>query len=264
MKKLILLLCVLVITAEAQYIETYKDTTAFPPYGIAGRIIRINGQLWKDEGGGWVKLPPPTFGFFHKDSVGQPVAGPDSSIFATIYQLTTKEPAIPTGTTSQYWRGDKTWATPAGGSYPWTEVVRTADTTKGTVTFVNIGQLGFNMDASGVYEIEGMVFFTRATAANGFTIAHNFTAAPTRTMIVGTGFAAVALGTDMRTENLMDTYLDSLAITATTVTMGEFVTFKGRIDNAASVNAYRLRMHAEIASNVTLLRGSFIRYRKIY
>lgn len=144
------------------------------------------------------------------------------------------------------------------------ELVKSADTTKATAPFADIGELEFNMVASGVYEIEGTLYLVRATAANGYTIAFNFTAAPTATAFIGAGLAAVAVGTDMVTENFMDTNLDSLQLTATTVTTGEYVTLKGRIDNAASVNAFKLRWSCELGTNVTLKRRSYIRYRRLY
>ena len=156
-----------------------------------------------------------------------------------------------------------TVATTVAGD-PWTYVTRSADTTKGTVAFANIGELEFNMAANSVYEIEGKLFFTRATAANAYTVAFNLSQAPANVYVVGTGFAAVALGTDMRNENFMDTYLDSLQQTATTVTTGEFVKLEGRIDNTSTVTQFRMRWHAEIASNVTLKRGSYIKYRVLY
>jgi hypothetical protein len=146
----------------------------------------------------------------------------------------------------------------------WTTLVRSADTTKGTITFVDLGQLEFNMAASGFYEVEWNLFVVRATAATGLTVAHNFTQAPSNTAMVGTGSNAVAAGTDMLITNTMDTYLDSLQLTGTTVTTGEWVRGEGWILNTGSTTGWKLRWHAENAANVTIKRGSYVSYRRLY
>ena len=152
------------------------------------------------------------------------------------------------------------------GDIPWTTLSRSADTTySNTTTFVDLGQLEFNMAASGVYEIEAVFFTTRANNANGFTIAFNFSQAVTACGTQGWGINGSAAGTDnIKTEDMRD-YLDSLQLTGATVTTldrGAWV--MGIIQNVASVTQFKFRWHTEIVGNVTIGRGSYLRYRRLY
>lgn len=195
-----------------------------------------------------------------KQPVGTYLVPSDSTLLSN--QIAGKEPTITAGTTGQYWRGDKTWQTLPGGSDPWTRIIRSSDTTKGNGTaFVNLGQLEFVMDAGGFYAVEAEIYVVRATAANGWTLAMNFSQAPSNTAIWGIGHNAAAT----QTINLIDTYLDSLAMTGTTVTTGDApVRLYGWVLNTGSATSFRMRFHGELATNVTIKRGSELRYRRLY
>jgi hypothetical protein len=117
------------------------------------------------------------------------------------------------------------------------------------------------MDASGFYQIEADLYIVRATAANGWTLAMNFSQAPTITAIWGIGHNAAAT----QTINLINTYLDSLQMIGTTVTTGDApVTLRGWILNTGSTTSFRMRFRGELATGITLKRGSELRYRKLY
>jgi len=160
--------------------------------------------------------------------------------------------------------GAKTITGNVNGLVPYTYLVKSADTAYGAVAFVNLGELVFTMAASGFYEVEFHFFMVRATAATGYTVAFNFPQSPTNTAVVATGFAATAAGTDMLTTNLLDTSTDSLQQTATTVTTGEETWGRGWILNTSSTTYFQFRWHAETAANVTMKRGSYLMYRRLF
>lgn len=148
------------------------------------------------------------------------------------------------------------------GALPWTELERAADTTHTTGSaFVDLGTLQFVMATSGVYEIEGKIYTVRATAANGWTLALNLTQAPTNVNGWGIGNAA----TSTQIIHGFTTYLDSLVLVGTTQTTGDApTTLNLWIVNTGSATNFKLRFHSAVATNLTIKRGSYIRYRRLY
>lgn len=77
------------------------------------------------------------------------------------------------GTTNQVLRKksatdfDTEWATPSGGSDPWTYVKLGSDFVTGSATAVDVTGMAFTPAANTTYEIEGTFFFRTATATVG-------------------------------------------------------------------------------------------------
>lgn len=215
------------------------------------------GQTWVRTGNGKVKLGSTAQ---QGDSlVVSASATVDSSIYASKSWTTNQFQAKGTGgsvdTTTLF----------AGKLGGWTEIQRTADTTTGTFTFVNLGELQFTMTASATYEIEARIYIVRSNTANGYTIALNCGGTPTNVGIIGESPASVTAGTDMMRTEPITTGTDSLQQAGTTVTTREFATFRGTITCDGSNRLFTFRVRSEVsASNITYSRGSWLRYRRLY
>lgn len=157
----------------------------------------------------------------------------------------------------------------AGKLGGWVEVQRTSDTTlnAANVTFVQLGQLNFTMASGGVYEIQARLWITKATDASAYTIALNCQGTPTNIGLVASGLGIATDGTDQVRTSIINTATDSIQQTAATAGNGKLqhVDFEGQIINEAANNTFQFRWHQEIASSgITLKRGSYIRYRRLY
>jgi hypothetical protein len=70
------------------------------------------------------------------------------------------------GQGTQFWRGDKTWATPAAGSDPWTRVKLAADYTNPLATFADITGLTFTPPANTDFIVEAELILLTTTTTN--------------------------------------------------------------------------------------------------
>lgn len=149
----------------------------------------------------------------------------------------------------------------------WTEIQRDVDTTLNVanITFTPLGQLHFTMIAGGVYEIQSRIFYNRATAANGVTIALNAGGSPTNIGITAEAADNSTDGTDMFKTARITTATDSIQLINTTVTTTEFIDIRGVITCDGSNRLFGFRWHMEVASSaITIKRGSYLRYRRLY
>lgn len=120
------------------FLDTATSKTLFPTK-LANRIARQNGRLYIYSVNQFVLLDSVSGGGSSFDST-QYVKYRDSTIkYATPTQLLGKENSITPGTTSQYWRGDKTFQTLDKTAVGLSNVDNTSDATKNaaSVTLTN-------------------------------------------------------------------------------------------------------------------------------
>ena len=98
---------------------------------------------------------------------------------ATQTALNAKEPTIAPGTTSQFYRGDKTWQTlpTGGGSDPWTRLMLAADFVNATVTFNDVTGLTITIPATTDFVIEFDLLLAAVATANLPRVGINWSAA---------------------------------------------------------------------------------------
>ena len=85
-------------------------------------------------------------------------------------QIATKEPTITAGTTTQYWRGDKSWQTYVPGITGWSTAKRTADTTTSTATLKNVG-LAFSVVSGHYYKFKFVLLYSTGATTTGIKVA---------------------------------------------------------------------------------------------
>lgn len=96
-------------------------------------------------------------------------------------KFNTLTPNVPTegGTASQFWRGDKQWATPGGGADPWTRAVVANDVVNATTAFVDVTGLSVTIPANTHFVIEADILLAAAATANLPRLGWNWSAALT-------------------------------------------------------------------------------------
>lgn len=168
-----------------------------------------------------------------------------------------------TANATTFLRGDQTWAAPSGGSDPWTYVVLGSDFTISTTANNNVTGLAFAPGASSTYVVEGFFMLRTATTTTGarpgmswpsgttdgasrIVASNSATASAFGNRGTGATFNAASTGLPNTTESWPAT------LWATVVTGG-----------SPSGNVQVTLASETAAVNVTMRRGSWIRYRTI-
>ncbi len=163
-----------------------------------------------------------------------------------------------------YWRGDGTWATPAGGgSDPWTYVKLSSDFVTNSSTAVNVTGLEFTPSASTQYEFEVVLLLRTATATVG---PRPGLAWPTG---MTDGVADIIMPTSATAQVLVFGNNNAALLAAVGGLPNTTQSYPSRIRGTVLAGAspsgtVKVQMASETAgTNVTVKAGSFIRYRSI-
>lgn len=143
---------------------------------------------------------------------------------------------------STYWRGDGTWAVPAGGSGP-TFIVTTGDTTNATTSYADITGLSFAVAANTRYRITCILPYDANATTTGIGVSWTGPASPTLTRgFMNSGLTTATVGGTTIVGN--DTGATTTASVATT---GNIAHLEGIWSNGANAGTVQLRVKSEVA-----------------
>jgi hypothetical protein len=165
----------------------------------------------------------------------------------------------PSGTT--FLRGDNTWATPSGGSDPWTYVTLGSDFVTSSATAVSVTGLAFTPVANTNYQFEGIFMLRTATATTG---PRPGLAWPTgMTDGVARFFTPSSATANLQTNG----NVNATILVAVGGLPNNTQSYMGTLDGIAQAGAtpsgnIQVNLASETGgTNVTMKAGSFIRYR---
>ncbi len=161
------------------------------------------------------------------------------------------------------WNGTA-WVSLPVGTYPWTEIVKSADQTKtANTTLATDSELSFTMAISAKYRVEMEVYFD-STAAGDFKWRH---VGPTSPSIVRLSRRAIVPGAAVAFSSI----LVDLAFSAadlplvSTGTTGGVIYLEGIVHNGANAGTFGFQwaQNTSDAGNTIVRAGSILRYRTV-
>lgn len=159
------------------------------------------------------------------------------------------------------------WGTAGGGSGP-TVLRKTADQAISSAGFVNVTDLGFTADASGVYFVKGFIMYQSSATTMGVLLSFNGPASPTKMRIhTAKELTAVATaGTDKFSEVVATAYDTPNPNSTAEIAAGADLLFwfEGVFVNGANAGTFTLRLSKEnVAGTATIMANSYMQYQKI-
>lgn len=169
-------------------------------------------------------------------------------------------PKAPNNTTT-FLRGDATWATPSGGSDPWTYLKLTSDFTTSSATAVDITGLGFLPVANTVYEFEAQLMLKTATATvnprTGFAWPTGMTSG-----VVNINQSQTATTQLLAFGSIAAASLIAVGGLTNTTAAWPAIVYGVAMAGATPSGNIRAQMASETAGTVvSVLAGSFLKYR---
>ena len=158
------------------------------------------------------------------------------------------------------------------GELPWTYQFVTADSSNNTrTTGTAIGALQWTAAANGFYEVEYSIIDTSAAASTGSVYYWVASGALNRPAVLSVlSPTSATMGTDAHQEDnltivIAGTTADTTVFTARPYTSPQIVKMWGQVNTNGTARVITLGWKSEIATSaVTISRGSYVRFRKIY
>lgn len=169
------------------------------------------------------------------------------------------------GQATQFWRGDKTWATPPSGGDPWTRAIVAADVVNATTSFADVTGLSVTIPANTSFVIEADLLVAAVATANLPRLGWAWSAA----LAFGESeiWYASSASAKVFTIGLNHTAAGNLQAAAGTAPVagvyGAGGRFKGRTGAAAVTIKLQLAAETAAANAATVKAGSEMRSRLI-
>lgn len=161
-----------------------------------------------------------------------------------------------------FWRGDGTWATPAGGGSGTTMVKKLTNQTNGTTTLANDNELTFTPLASTKYAFKLVILYNAPAAGDmKFSIAGPTTGTPT----VAFSHRAIAPAATAFSNIGVKTAFGFTAVSILSATTGSgYLVIEGIVQNGTVSSPVTFRFAQVVASGVTTIyAGSYLEYTVI-
>lgn len=155
-------------------------------------------------------------------------------------------------TASTFWRGDGTWATPGGGSDPWTWVKLATNSTVSTTAFANVSGMSFSAAANTTYLVEVFGAYQTAATTTGIALTLDIPSGS----IIGNNIVLTSATAVGGTEIIADTASTGAttgvrALNTNTPISATFIVAIG-----ATPGTVQLMQRSEVAASNTVLQAS--------